>query len=669
MIIGTAGHIDHGKTALIKALTGIDADRLAEEKRRGITIDLGYAYCESPDGSMLGFIDVPGHEKFVHNMLAGATGIDCALLVIAADDGVMPQTREHLAVLELLGLRLGAVVISKIDRVDALQLGALDADLERLLAGTFLANAPRFQVCSPSGVGIAELKRHLQQLGPVARSTPVDQSIDSGFRMAIDRVFTLTGVGTVVTGTIHSGQISTGASVRLAPRGLELKVRGLHAQNRVAAIAQRGERCAINLSGDGLERSAIQRGDWLTAPWLHRASSRFDARLRTLADLRTPLKSWLPAHLHMGAADVMCRILPLSPTEVAAGQEAWVQVVCEVEIHVCVGDRFVLRNQGANQTLGGGVVVDIAAPQRKRRTGQRLAQLQALALEANEDRLLAVVGQSDAALSLLPIAAQWNVPQERLRAFAQAQTEFVCKSLSAPGSSAPGSSAPGSSAASSSAPGTSARGADSWLVWHRDCWTRLCEKLLSALKEFHLQFPDELGCERDRLRRIAAPEMERGAARVLIQSLIEQGDILASGVWLHAPQHQVTLSPGESQFRDQALLLLNQTPLDPPWVRDIARLTSLDEKSVRGYLLRLMRQGEVHQIVRDLFFTRSAVERMTACAGALQSTEGAITAARFRDQSGLSRKRAIQVLEYFDRVGIARRVRDVHFVREQHLVV
>ncbi len=681
MIVGTAGHIDHGKTSLVKALTGVDADRLAEEKRRGITIDLGYAYCESASGTVLGFVDVPGHEKFVHNMLAGATGIDHALLVIAADDGIMPQTREHLAVLQLLGMRSGVLVITKIDRVDQARLLELEQQLVSLTAGTFLADALIFRVSNLSGAGIAELKEYLNVLSAGADSarqagseaaTPTQGmlQIREGFRLAIDRVFTLVGVGTVATGTVHAGEVSVGDTVRLAPRGLDLKVRGLHAQNRRATQARRGDRCALNLTGDGLERSMVQRGAWLTAPWLQRASSRFDVRIQALAELRSPLAAWMPAHLHLGTADVMCRILPLSSVQIEAGQQAWAQLVCDCEIHICTGDRFVLRNQGANLTLAGGVVVDPLAPQRRRRTPQRMSHLQGLALADVAERLLSAVRLAGTEVALAPLAAQWNVDERTLTLLAQAQAEFVCKVQARSPQASPGSSAPvtNDSPAKSVAPLDLLRPGDHWIVWHRDLWTQLCRRVLDTLGEFHQQFNDELGCERDRLRRMAVPEMERGAARLLIQWLIDQGEILASGVWLHREDHRVQLSEAESRFRVRVLTILEEANLEPPWVRELARLISLEEVTVRAYLLRLVRNGEVHQVVRDLFFSRKAFDRLIGCARGLQFLEGKVSAARFRDESRLSRKRAVQVLEYFDRVGITRRVRDVHYVREQHLI-
>lgn len=266
MLIGTAGHIDHGKTALVRALTGVDADRLPEEKARGITLDLGYAYVPLPDGTVLGFVDVPGHERLVHNMLAGATGIDFVLLVVAADDGPMPQTREHLEILDLLGLARGAVALNKTDLVDASRLAAATAEVEALLAGTGLAGSPVFPVSARTGEGIEVLRRHLEA---AVASTPARET-RGRFRLAIDRSFTLAGAGTVVTGTVFSGVVRVGDRLTLSPAGTPVRVRSIHAQNRPADEGRAGERCALNLSG--VEREAVRRGEWVLDPALHAPS-------------------------------------------------------------------------------------------------------------------------------------------------------------------------------------------------------------------------------------------------------------------------------------------------------------------------------------------------------------------------------------------------------------
>ena len=635
MIVGTAGHIDHGKTALIKALTGVDASRLAEEQRRGITIDLGYAFSAQADGLSLGFVDVPGHERFIHNMLAGATGIDYALLVVAADDGIMPQTREHLAVLQLLAIKNGAVVVTKIDRVDAARLAQVRAELQQLLSASFLAGATLFEVCNLNGNGIEPLRQHLLAR---MRSLSLDMSADrddASFRLAIDRVFTLAGIGTVVTGTAHSGRVCVGDSLMLAPTGQTIRVRSLHAQNQPAQWAGAGQRCALNISGEGLERDHIVRGHWLIAPPLQPACDRFDATLAALPTLAKPLTAWHPVHLHHGASDVLARVVPLSAASLAAGGQGLVQIVLEQPIHAQQGDRFVLRDQGAQTTIGGGEVLDIAPPQRKRRSAQRLSLLHALCDGIDERALIALAGNAKGALSLRDLAAQCNRSERQLRQMVAREPMLI-----------------------------TIDSGDQALVWERQRWHSQCDAMLNALAAFHQQFADELGCERDRLRRIATPWLDRASARLVQDALMATGQLVANGPWLHLPQHKVVLAAAEVLFRNRALALLHSAPMEPPWLRELASATGLDEKLARNYMLRLVKNGDVYQVVKDLFFSQAAFDRLTEHARLLQASEGAISAARFRDVTGVSRKRAIQILEHFDRIGLTRRIKDLHTLRQ-----
>ncbi|HEX6735669.1 MAG TPA: selenocysteine-specific translation elongation factor, partial [Azonexus sp.] len=355
MIIGTAGHIDHGKTTLVKALTGVDCDRLKEEKARGITVDLGYAYTAT-----LGFIDVPGHEKLVHNMLAGATGIDFALLVIAADDGPMPQTREHLEIVELLGIRQGAVALTKSDLCSPARLAEATAEIAELLAGTALAGAPVFPVAATTGGGIAELRAHLEAAAADCARRPAA----GGFRLAIDRCFTLSGAGTVVTGTAFAGTVAVGDQLLLTPPGRPVRVRSLRVQDAPAEAGQAGQRIALALAG--IEKTDVARGQWLVAPALHAPVRRFDARLRVLAG-QPALKHWSQVHLHLGAEDVPARVGLLGVDQLAPGTEGWAQLLLERDIGALAGDRFILRDAGARHSVGGGVVLDIFPPQRKKR--------------------------------------------------------------------------------------------------------------------------------------------------------------------------------------------------------------------------------------------------------------------------------------------------------------
>jgi selenocysteine-specific elongation factor len=366
-VIGTA-HIDHGKTSLVRALTGVDTDRLKEEKARGISIDLGFAYLPAPDGSVLGFVDVPGHEKFVHNMLAGATGIDFVLLVIAADDGVMPQTREHLAIVDLLGIDRGLVALTKADLVAPPQLAKVSAEIAQFLQGTSLEGAEIVPVSTVTGDGIDALRDRLFDAARTIRARAASER----FRLAVDRSFTLPGAGTVVTGTVLSGAVSTGDRVTVSPSGLAARVRSIHAQNRPTERGLAGQRCALNLTGDGISKEAIERGHVMLDPDLHAPSDRIDATFRLLATEPKPVTQWMPVRLHHAATEVGARIVLLGDAPIPPGGEAPVQLVLEKPIAATAGDRFVLRDTTAQRTIGGGKFLDL----RRRRAGNaRLAQL------------------------------------------------------------------------------------------------------------------------------------------------------------------------------------------------------------------------------------------------------------------------------------------------------
>jgi selenocysteine-specific elongation factor len=352
MIIGTAGHIDHGKTALVKALTGVEGDRLKEEKARGITIDLGFAYLPRPGGAPLGFIDVPGHERFVHTMVAGATGIDFALLTVAADDGIKPQTREHLSIIDLLGISRGLIVVTKKDLVTADRLVQVTADIEALISGTTLAAADVLPVSVVTGEGVNELRDALFD----AATKIARRAADGRFRLAVDRVFTLQGIGVVVTGTVLSGEIKVGDHVRLSPSGLAARVRSIHAQNRPAETGRTGERCALNLIGPEISKDAIHRGDVVLDQDLHAPTDRIDARLTVLPREEKPIGQWFPVRLHHAASEIGAHIALLGDETILPGDTAEVQLVLDKPIAAAVLDRFVIRDVSAKRTIGGGTL-------------------------------------------------------------------------------------------------------------------------------------------------------------------------------------------------------------------------------------------------------------------------------------------------------------------------
>ncbi|MFP6560698.1 selenocysteine-specific translation elongation factor [Paraburkholderia sp. B3] len=630
MIVGTAGHIDHGKTTLVRALTGVDTDRLKEERARGISIELGYAYVPLANGDVLGFIDVPGHEKLVHTMAAGACGIDFALLVIAADDGVMPQTREHLAILQLLGVTEGAVALTKTDRVDAARLAEVRKDIAAWLAPTTLAGAPCFETraTQTDDAGVARLDAWLRERA-MARQGRRDDGL---FRLAVDRVFTLAGQGTVVTGTVFAGRVQVGDTLMLAPAGLPVRVRSIHAQNRAAEQGHAGQRCALNLAG--IDREQIARGDWIVDARLAEGATRIDCELSLLDDADLTLHHWSPLHVHLGTAHRVANVALLEGETLGPGERARVQLVFDAPLGALPGDRLIVRNAQATRTVGGGRVLDPFAPARRRRTPERHAWLDALRTWLDEGRADALIAQA---------------PRGIARTTLTQLTGYAADALALPGD-----------AIEVASSGRAAEG----VVMARQHWARMAARIVEVLGEFHRRAPDEQGPDAARLRRMAAPLVTDAVWRAVVDALVDEGRVVRSGPWLHLPSHAVTLDTRETVLAARLRPLLAQGRYDPPWVRDLARETREEEETVRALLRKLARLGELYQVVRDLFYEREVVHelaRLVANAAAEQG--GALTAAAFRDATGLGRKRAIQILEFFDRVGYTRFHRERHVLR------
>jgi selenocysteine-specific elongation factor len=643
MIVGTAGHIDHGKTTLVKALTGVDADRLPEEKARGITLDLGYAYTPLADDSVLGFIDVPGHEKLIHNMLAGATGIDFVLLVIAADDGPMPQTREHLELLDLLGLTCGAVALNKIDAVTPQRLAEAQAEVAALLAGTGLAGSPVFPLSARGGEGVAALREHLDA---VAAGT-VRGLVRGRFRLAIDRCFSLAGAGTVVTGTAHSGRVGAGDTVIVSPpaRGgqIRARVRSLHVQDRPAQQGQAGERCALALVGD-FEKRDIERGMWVVDPALAIPLRRFQGELRVPAG-QAPLRHLQTVHVHLGAEDIMGRVALLDCAEVGApqglpsvaGETALVEILLERDTLALRGDRFVLRDAGAQRSVGGGRVLDIFPPTRHKRSAERLALLAAMRDDDPLPALSLQAAQASAGVDLLRFAAAWNL------AAAEAEALWSRAGL------------------------TLIHDGESQLGFAGAAWTALEQRLLDALAREHERASDLVGVERERLRRMTSANLPRAAFDALVGQLLAAGRIAQTRAWLHLPEHVASVSAGDRDLFAVLKPLLDAAPFNPPRVRDVFRASGTAEDVVRQLFRRMARGGELYPVAHDHYFTAAAVAELAAIVQRLNAERGMARAADLRDiiygDGGGGRKVAIQILEFFDRIGYTRRVRDEHLLR------
>ena len=707
MMIGTAGHIDHGKTSLVRALTGTDTDRLPEEKKRGMSIELGYAFlAPSDDGPAVGegsvasaatagqtkvvpafglprepiaFIDVPGHEKLLHTMISGATGIDFALLLVAADDGVMPQTREHLAVLSLLGIDHGVVAITKIDRVDEARVQEVTQQVTALLADTPLAHAPIIPVSATRGDGVGELRQLLRAeaarldaahgtdgiadphgsdspVRATAATEPAESTADTaaalpaqaGFRLAIDRVFSLDGVGTVATGTVHAGRVQVGDVLQQLPDGpKELRVRSLHAQNRSTDAAHAGQRCAINLAG--VERDQLQRGHWLAQPGIASVSDRLDVELHLWHAEPRAIRSGTRVHVHLGTTASPAAVAVLDADTLAPGRTGLAQLVLPQPLAAWHGDRLILRDAAGQRIIGGGRVLDSRAPVRYRRTPQRLQLLQALQRPALRDRLAGLLETCEHGVDL----RQW-------------QQVFGLASVSA------------FDASLQTLPHRRLAGD---FIIGEPAWQHLRRTVLDTLAAYHQNATDEIGPDAARLRRLARLRMDDAHWRLLLDALMKEGSVAQSGAFVHLPEHGSQLAARDETLLQRLTPYLMEAGAQGAWVRDLAEHLGEPAANLRPAMARLARSGHLYQVVKDLYLDAATAARLAALVRqlALADKEPAesdsaevkrasnplpiLTVARFRDASGLGRKRAVQMLEFFDRIGLCRRVGDTHVLR------
>lgn len=709
MMIGTAGHIDHGKTSLVRALTGTDTDRLPEEKKRGMSIELGYAFlAPSDDGPAVGkgsvapaatagqteavpafglprepiaFIDVPGHEKLLHTMISGATGIDFALLLVAADDGVMPQTREHLAVLSLLGIDRGVVAITKIDRVDEARVQAVTQQVTALLADTPLAHAPIIPVSATRGDGVAELRQLLRaeavrldaahgadrtadphgsesSVRAAAATEPAGTTAEStanttaalpaqaGFRLAIDRVFSLDGVGTVATGTVHAGRVQVGDVLQQLPDGpKELRVRSLHAQNRSTDTAHAGQRCAINLAG--VERDQLQRGHWLAQPGIASVSDRLDVELHLWHAEPRAIRSGTRVHVHLGTTASPAAVAVLDADTLAPGGTGLAQLVLPQPLAAWHGDRLILRDAAGQRIIGGGRVLDSRAPVRYRRTPQRLQLLQALQRPALRDRLAGLLETCEHGVDL----RQWQ------QVFGLASVAAFDASLQTL---------------------PHRRLAGDFIIGE-PAWQHLRRTVLDTLAAYHQNATDEIGPDAARLRRLARLRMDDAHWRLLLDALVKEGSVAQSGAFVHLPEHGSQLAARDETLLQRLTPHLMEAGAQGAWVRDLAEHIGEPAANLRPAMARLARSGHLYQVVKDLYLDAATAARLAALVRqlALADTEAAkatdvqrasnplpiLKVAEFRDASGLGRKRAVQMLEFFDRIGLCRRVGDTHVLR------
>ena len=632
MIIATAGHIDHGKTVLVKALTGVETDRLPEEQSRGMSIDLGFAYADLGNGSVSGFIDVPGHERFVRNMLAGVSGVDYALLIVAADDGPMPQTEEHLAILDLLGVEHGCIALTKIDRVDTERVEEAKELIQILVDGTTMDGAEIFPVSGITGDGIPALQKHL---ATVAESIP-DRKGTGNFRLAIDRCFTLSGAGLVVTGTVFSGSTKVGDRMMLTPLGREVRLRSIHAQNEETETGGAGQRCALNITAQGLSRVNIRRGDWIAAPESHAPTRRFDARIRVLRGEQKPLKHWTPIHLHLGAADVTGRIALLEGREIAPGESGLVQLVLDEPVGALWGDRLILRDQSARRTIAGGKAIDPFAPARGRARPERLEILKALEIPLAADALKALLAQSDAGVELKPFAKSRNLsPTEANDLWRTIEMNRVGRPEAPIGVS-------------------------------QTRWDTLSEDTITALAEWHKAQPGDPGPTEEQLRRRLPFRIPDDLFGAILLGLITSDKIARDGATLRLPMHRAALSDNETALWEKVRPMMEEGGLRPPRVREIAEELSQPPQLIERFLFRAARLGIVHAVAKNRFYPPATMRDLGRLAVGLaeKSQDDMFSTADFRDATGVGRNVTIQVLEYFDRIGFTQRIGEGRKIRK-----
>ncbi|WP_045218488.1 selenocysteine-specific translation elongation factor [Desulfonatronum thioautotrophicum] len=630
IIMGTAGHIDHGKTSLVKALTGIDCDRLQEEKKRGITIELGFAFLDLPGDIRLGVVDVPGHERFVKNMVAGAAGIDFVLLVIAADEGVMPQTREHLEICTLLGIQRGLVALTKVDMVEEEWLELVQEDVRAFLEPTFLAESSLIPVSAHKGIGLENLR---QEIAGLAREFHRDPRSDV-FRLPIDRVFTMRGHGTVATGTLVSGTLKVGEELEIAPNGLKSKVRGLQVHSDSQERAEVGQRTAVNLHG--LEVEDLERGMVLSHPGTLYPSTTWDLELTCLSSTPKALKHRTQIHFHHGTREILARIYFLDRDKLEPGDTAMTQVRFEEPMVGMYGDRCVLRSFSPLRTVAGGKLINPLGRKVKRHSAT-VGQLAELA-ESQGDRRI---------LLQLELAGLTGLTFGQLRALTCLEAKELEKQLQLLG------------------------GRQEAFLFERDSRTyvhgrlaqELCASIAEHVREFHRKEPMKQGISRGALASGWGRKLHPKLFHFILERTLKQGALTADGDLFRLPEHKVSLASDQVKLRGAILRAYQQGGLTPPNVKDVLTPLDLEMKEAAPVFRLLQEQGELVKVKEDMFFSVQAMERIKEMVKGFFQDNPELEPADFRTVTGLSRKYTIPLLEYLDKEKMTVRVGDKRRLR------
>ena len=633
LILGTAGHVDHGKTALVKALTGTDTDRLKEEKERGITIELGFAALDLPNGLRLGIIDVPGHEKFVKNMVAGAGGIDFVVLVIAADEGVMPQTREHLEICSLLGIRHGVVALTKMDLVDPDWLSLVQEDIREFLRGTFLEGAPIVPVSAVKGQGLEELVGALEK----AAGEVVEEPDPGFFRLPIDRVFTIKGFGTVVTGTLVSGEVRLGDSLEVMPSRIPVKVRGIQVHNETAELAESGQRTAVNLQG--IEREIIQRGDVLAHQGVFEPSARLDVSLEYLSSAPKKLKNRALLRFHSGTAEIISRVVLLDREEMEPGTQGFAQLILESPHINMAGDRFVLRSYSPVRTVGGGVILDPHARKAKRMNQAVIDESGILKDGTLEERAGLVVHRAGlTGISTLQLAVRTGVSINRIR---KVQHGLI------------------------SAGKAIVLEKEGERIISSSVFKSLQEKAVDEIKRYHEESPLKGGISREELRSILGAQVDQRLFASLMKSLEGSGKVLIDKDLVKLAGHQVDLKGDLEDIRREISRIYLESSLSPPLLKDVLEGFGNSRKKAQDVISVMLKDGELVKVSEELLYAAANLDRLRKDYQDYLLREGKANPAGFKEITGLSRKFIIPLMEFFDKTRLTIRVGDYRVLREK----
>ena len=632
IILGTAGHIDHGKTSLIKAISGIDTDRLKEEKQRGITIELGFAAIDLPSGIHIGVVDVPGHEKFVKNMVAGASGIDVVAMIIAADEGVMPQTREHLEICHLLGVEHGFVALTKIDMVDEEWLELVTEDLQEFTRGTFLENSPIVPVSSISGEGTDQF---LQTLDEFCSQLP-EREASALFRLPADRVFTIKGFGTVITGTLISGKIQTGEPVMIYPSGIKTKVRGLQVHDQTVTEAEAGMRTAINFQG--IEKATVNRGDVVARPDTLRSTYMIDVDFHYLESNERPIKNREHVRFHTGTSEISCNIILLDREEIIPGDSAIVQLRLDLPVACVRDDRFVVRSLSPVRTLGGGRILNPVPRKHKRFRKNVIAGLANLLTQDPEillDFHIQEAGYSE--LTLADLAIMTNLSANQLESALQSllSKQTIIQTDK-----------------------------DPKRYIHKKAVEAFKTEVIDRLTDYHAKHPLKAGMPKGELKSKFPPVMTQKLFNQLLHRMVQAEAIRQSESSIRLPDHQVRLAEEESDLKEKILDVFQQEGLQPPVFKDLVTRLNIRPETVKNIVMVLVNEGRLIKAKEDLFFHADAIRKLQERLVAYLKANGEISTPEFKEMTQTTRKYTIPLLEYFDSANITIRVGDNRKLRK-----